>query len=513
MKKFSKMIASILIVAMMGMMLIGCGKDDTNNNDSNNNNTNISNNDNSNNNNNNTNNNNDNKNNNEKKETVMLKWIQIGGKPQNNDAVVKAMNDYSIEKIGIGVDIVYLDWSVWSDKVTAMINSGEYWDMMFTNGDKFTSGISLGAFQDITDMLADTPDLKNFIPDIVWQGATINDKIYAVPTYKDSSQTQYWVWDKEVADKYNIDWKNIHTVDDLDPVLYQIQEAIKAGEIQNTQYALSIASDGINGFLMNYESPIPAIGVRYDDKELKVVNVFEQDDIMNVLKHMHKWYNDGLINPDAATTDQGPTWCVVSSGQGFPGAEVSWAAGRGKDVYAEPFAGPLYSTTSILGSVNAISASSKYKKEALQYLQLVNTDETLRNLLAYGIEGTDYVKNEDGTIKRSDNCYSPATYSQATYFKLFAVSPNGPDQWDKVEEWNKTAENSVLLGFNFDKSEVETEVANCSLVMERYRKELYTGTRNPEEAVPALYEALKKAGLETIRTEYQNQINEWKATH
>ena len=49
--------------------------------------------------------------------------------------------------------------------------------------------------------------------------------------------------------------------------------------------------------------------------------------------------------------------------------------------------------------------------------------------------------------------------------------------------------------------------------MERYRKELYTGTRNPEEAVPALYEALKKAGLETIRTEYQNQINEWSATH
>ena len=84
---------------------------------------------------NNNNNNNDN-NKNDRKETVMLKWIQIGGKPQNNDAVVKAMNDYSIEKIGIGVDITYLDWSVWSDKVTAMINSGEYWDMMFTNGDK-----------------------------------------------------------------------------------------------------------------------------------------------------------------------------------------------------------------------------------------------------------------------------------------------------------------------------------------------------------------------------------------
>ena len=442
----------------------------------------------------------------------MLKWIQIGSIPQNNDAVIAAMNEYSIEKIGIGVDISYLDWGVWGDKVTAMINSGEYWDIMFTNGDKYTAGIALGAFTDLTDMLAEVPSLTELIPEKVWEGVKVNGKVYSVPTYKDSSQTQYWVWDKEVADKYNIDWENIHTVDELDPVLYTIQDAINAGEIQNTQYALSIASDGINGFLMNYQSPIAPIGVRYDDQEAKVVNVFEQEDIMNTLKHMHKWFNDGLINPDAATTDQGPKWCVVSSGQGFPGAEVSWATGRGKDVYAEPFAGPLYSTTSILGSVNAISASSKYKTEALKYLEFVNTDETMRNMFAYGIEGTDFSKNEDGTITRTENCYSPATYSQATYFTLYPVAPNAADQWDKVEEWNETAESSVLLGFNFDRTNVETEIANCSLIMSRYDKELYTGTRDPEEAVPALYEELEKAGLETIREEYQKQIDEWLAS-
>ena len=275
----------------------------------------------------------------------------------------------------------------------------------------------------------------------------------------------------------------------------QIEEAINAGEIQNTQYALTIASDGINGFLMNYESPIPALGVRYDDESAQVVNVFEQEDIMNVLKHMHKWYSDGLINPDAATTDQGPQWCVISSGQGFPGAEVSWASGRGADVYAEPFIGPLYSTTSILGSVNAISAASKYKSEALKYLEFVNTDETMRNLLAYGIEGQDYTMNE-----------------QASYFTLYPVAPNAADQWDKVEEWNETAESSVLLGFNFDRTNVETQIANCSLVMDRYKKELYTGTRDPQEAVPALYADLEKAGLEDIRAEYQAQVDAFLAS-
>ncbi len=47
--------------------------------------------------------------------------------------------------------------------------------------------------------------------------------------------------------------------------------------------------------------------------------------------------------------------------------------------------------------------------------------------------------------------------------------------------------------------------------MDRYKKELYTGTRDPQEAVPALYADLEKAGLETIREELQKQIDEWKA--
>lgn len=105
-----------------------------------------------------------------------------------------------------------------------------------------------------------------------------------------------------------------------------------------------------------------------------------------------------------------------------------------------------------------------------------------------------------------------ATYAQASYFTLYPVAPNAADQWDKVEEWNETAESSVLLGFNFDRTNVETQIANCSLVMDRYKKELYTGTRDPEEAVPALYADLEKAGLEDIRAEYQAQVDTFLAS-
>lgn len=178
---------------------------------------------------------------------------------------------------------------------------------------------------------------------------------------------------------------------------------------------------------------------------------------------------------------------------------------------SQPFAGPLYSTGTIRGSQNAISANSKYKVEALKYLELCNTDPVMRNMLAYGVEGTDWTDNGDGTITRTENCYSPATYSQATFFTMKPVAPNTADQWTMVQEWNEKAAASVLLGFSFDTANVSNEIAACDLVMSRYEDELYTGTVDPAVAVPALYAELTKAGLETIRTELQAQIDAWLA--
>lgn len=496
MKKIRRGIALCLMMALITMTLAACGKKGTTSTEGNGSTTDSANNAGT-----------------SKKDAVILKWIQIGGEPNNLKKVVETMNQYSIEKIGVGVEFVYLDWGVWSDRVTAMINSGEPFDIMFTNNDKYSAAVSLGAFADITQLLEEVPDLKNMIPQKLWDSAKIKGNIYAVPTYKDSSQTQYWVWDKALVEKYNIDYKNIHSVEELDPVLTLLQEEIKAGNITDTDYAMKIAKDGINGFLMNYEGPTPALGVRYDDEKAEVVNVFEQEDIMTTLKYMHKWYTAGIINPDAATVDRGPSWVIVSSGQGFPGSEISWGVSRGnKDVVAEPFIGPLYSTVSIMGSANAVSANSKYKAEALKYLELCNTDPVMRNMLAYGVEGDDWTANEDGTITRREDGYNPATYSQATYFTMHPVAPNSADQWDKVKEWNETAATSVLLGFNFDRSNVEDEIAACELITARYKEELYTGTANPEEIVPKLYGELEGAGIEKVREEYQKQINEWLQT-
>lgn len=447
-------------------------------------------------------------------EVVNISWIQIGGQPNDLSTVSEELNKYSAEKIGVTCDFTYLDWGVWADRVKAMLQAGEPFDIMFNNADIYTSAIDLGRFADLTDLLSEVPDLQSFVPQVCWAGVTYKDGIYGVPTYKDSTQTQYWVWDQNLVEQYNIPYEDLHTVKEMDPYIRQLQDEINAGNITTSQYAFYMTRDGINGQFMNYDAS-PAgthIGVRYDDETATVVRIMEQPEMMEQFQVLHEWYQAGIINPDAATLTEGPSYIIVGSAQGFPGAEVSWGSGRGVPVVIEPWGGPVWSNGTIQGSINSISSSSKYQVEALKYLQLCNIDEYMRNTLAYGIEGVHYTKNDDGTItqdevKKSD--YGPAAYAQATFVTMYPIAPNPATMYTDIEAWNETGKESVLMGFNFNKTPVENQLAACSVVCQSYDYEIYTGAKDPATAIPEMYAALDAAGLKDIEAELQNQINEF----
>ena len=46
------------------------------------------------------------------------------------------------------------------------------------------------------------------------------------------------------------------------------------------------------------------------------------------------------------------------------------------------------------GAMTAINKNSAHPEKAMEFLNLVNTDEYLRNLLNYGIEGVHWTKAE-----------------------------------------------------------------------------------------------------------------------
>lgn len=446
------------------------------------------------------------------KDIPTLTWWTIGGQvPNNFEKAIDTMNAYTAEKIGVKIDIKVASWGEWDTKINTIVNTGEPFDIMFTNSGKYSKQVAMGALADITDLVqSETPDLYKSIPEKVWEGTKIGGKYYSVPTYKDSALTQYWVFDDKYVQKYNIDINNIKTLQDLDKPLHDM----KAGEGKSFYPLPMTQGEGLNGFFNAYDDltlGFAPIGVKADDASRKVVSVLEQPDIMENLKLLHKWYQDGIINPDAPTKTENDKGRPFFAAQAFPGAEVSWQINDAIEKYnMVQHYGPIYTTSTIQGSLNAISANSKYKKEALKYLELVNTDPKLRNMLAFGELGVDY-NNVDGekVIERTSDTWPLAAYTQGTFFNL-AVTKGAPeDQWEQVKKLNDAATSSTVLGFALDIADLQTELANCQAVYDKYRYELITGASDPEVMVPKITAELKSAGMDTIMQAAQEQINNY----
>ncbi|MCI1773665.1 ABC transporter substrate-binding protein [Paenibacillus lautus] len=446
------------------------------------------------------------------KDVPTLTWWTIGGQvPNNFSKAVDAMNAYTAEKIGVKVDIKVASWGEWDTKMNTIVNTGEPFDIMFTNSGKYSKQVAMGAFADITDLVqSETPDLYKLIPEKVWEGTKIGGKYYSVPTYKDSALTQYWVFDDKYVQKYNIDINNIKTLQDLDKPLRDM----KAGEGKSFYPLPMTQGEGLNGFFNNYDDltlGFPPIGVKADDASRTVVSVLEQPDVVANLKLLHQWYQDGIINPDAPTKTENDKGRPFFAAQAFPGAEISWQINDAIEKYdMVQHYGPIYTTSTIQGSLNAISANSKYKKEALKYLELVNTDPKLRNMLAFGELGVDY-NNVDGekVIERTSDTWPLAAYTQGTFFNL-AVTKGAPeDQWEQVKKLNDAATSSTVLGFALDITELQTEVANCQAVWDKYKYEIITGASDPEKVIPKVTAELKSAGMDTIMQAAQEQINNY----
>ncbi len=437
---------------------------------------------------------------------VTLKWIAVGsGMPKNYDAWLAKINPYLEQKIGVNIDMEIVSWGDWGNRRNIIVNSGEYFDILFTDGGNFTSDVALGAYYDMKDIIkTSAPDLYSYIPENYWNAVSINGGVYGVPTYKDSSMSNYIVWDKAKAEKYGVDYTNIHSLDGLTEPLKKITEG------EGTP-ALPLDQNGLAMILSLYDGiglGVPAIGVRYDDQNRKVVNVLEQEDVMSQFKTLHDWYKSGVINSDAPATSESPSYKAVGIAQGWPSAaKTTWGPAMGVEAEAVQINDTIVSNETVRGSVNAIYSGSKYPEKCLEFLQLVNLDPKVRDAFYYGVEGENFKYTADGKVEKINTEWPMAGYTQGTFFTVSQLSTDTVNQWDEVKKLNENAKPSVLLGFNADFSKIQNELANCREVYNKYKSELLTGASDPEVTVPKITKELKAGGLDTIITEVQSQID------
>lgn len=444
-------------------------------------------------------------------DVVELIWLMgnPGTVPADQAKVEEALNAILEPAIGVRINVLYMS----NDEVQLAMNAGDPYDIAFTCSwwNNYANQANKGMFFDITDKVKTlTPDLYAAIPELVWEGAKVDGAIYAVPVYKDTAASLYWQFKKEVVvDELGFDIEQFNTFDSIEPVL----EAFKAAHPD--QYPVNVSKGGIRVLWNDFEilNNGMLIGLEYAAKDTNVVSVFDSPAFLDRLATVHSWFEKGYINPDAPTLDVYPSDFVVLNQQGYPGAESEWSNTFGHEIVATKYHGPVLSTTSIRGAMNAINAASPNVDKALEFLQIINTDTRVRDILAYGVEGVNFEYINDGAqVNKLDDGYKPWIWAQASQYALTPATPTTTEMVEALKSENDKAAaeaNAATIGFSFNILPVETEAAACTTVMEKYRAGLVTGSIDPATEVPKMLEELEKAGYRDIIAECQAQLDEF----
>lgn len=451
-------------------------------------------------------------------EIPTLKIVTIGnGKPGNYDTWIQKVNEYVEPKIGARIELEVVSWGDWDTRRNVITSSNEPFDILFGNSGTYVQDVTTGVYADLTELLAkdEYKELWNLIPEKYWDGVKVNGKIYSVPTYKDSSVSQYFIADKALTDKFGFDITTAKELKDLEPYFKAVkQETGKPSFILNNQgvYQMFTKYD-------NFSLPNNVLAVNIEDKDAKVISVFEDPYVLENLELLHKWYNEGIINPDAATTTENPKYRPFFIAQGWPLAgKTVWGPGNGGEVVLNQYGPTALSNVTVQGSLNGISASSAHPDKALAFLQLLNTDTKLRDMFAYGEEGVTFAYVDAYGEKRIDNepgkfaDWGVPAYAQATFFTMSISKNVEENQWLEVKALNDTAIPSVLLGFSFDSTPVLDEIANVQAIFKKYEAELLTGTKEPKKLIEQMLTEMKAVGLDKIKEEAQKQIDAFKSS-
>jgi putative aldouronate transport system substrate-binding protein len=441
-----------------------------------------------------------------------LKWYTIGQEPKDKDAVMAKANEYLGEKIGVNIDVNFIDYGDYTQKLGVMINTGEEFDLAFTcswAGD-YLGNARKGAFLELDQYLdVQGKDMKGAIDQRFWDGAKVDGKTYAVPNQKEISTAPMWVFTKEYIDKYEIPYKDLKTLEDLEPWLEKIKQA------EPDVVPLYITK----GFSapQYFDQLVEPIGVEYGQDGFKVQNMFETQKMKDTLNTLTRYYKKGYINADAATAqDDKSIKRLVTKGDGQPYAEILWSKDLKYDVVATQIMDSYITNGSTTGSMIGVSRNSKNPEKSVEFLNLLNTDPYIRNLINYGIEGTHYnrVEGSKNQIKLTDAAkdYSVGYYTVGNLFITDVLHNEPTTKWDEFKEFNDAAENSPALGFKFDTSKVSNQIAAVTNVLEEFKSTLYSGSVDNTEYVGKLNAKLKEQGIDQIIAEMQTQIDAWAAS-
>jgi len=454
--------------------------------------------------------------------------FQFPGNTNESDAPVvqDALNTYLKGK-GKDFTVSLSPTQNYSQAMTLAMAASSESDVFFTApwANDYYRNVGSGNLLALDDLLPKyAPQLWKSMPASVWDATRVKGKIYGVVNQQRFPKLWGFVVQQKLAEKHGLDLAAVHQFADLEPFLAAVKQA--GGGI--TPWATDLSSDctvfhpEIYGW-----DPVASpygIAVRHDDAGLTAFNMYDTPEFRAACALIRGWQQKGYaVASPPSQSDMNARMTAgqiaVNSGQVAPTNPQYWQfATLGKSLVPTP----ILNTDGVCATLNAIRYDAPHPEQALEFLEMLNSDKDFYNLMCFGVEGKHYVFTDKtlgvvgpptgqttATSKWNPNMDWAFGNQFNAYYRDAADAQ--AKRWDAERQVNANAAVSKAIGFSLDTTKVKTQVATLSAAMGEYLGPLMNGLVDTTSGVSSLLSQLDRSGLPAILKEVQTQLDALKS--
>ena len=450
-----------------------------------------------------------------------LIWYNIGAPQRDHQIVIDQVNAIVQPRIGVRLEMRYVDWGDYNERLRVIAASGQPYDLAFTAmwANDYVANARRGAFMPLNDLLQQHgSELYETVYPAFWEAAAIDGTIYGVPANKELGQQEMYIFNRRLVERYGFELAESYTFAELEPML----EVVQRNEPDITAYNINNQQTPFVAFDTVVSLEVP-VGFAFESDPTRVVNLYATEMMRQELDTLRRDYLAGYIPAEAPMTPEKEGYNSDANTNWFarratyqPFAENLWSGLYGVEVVVVPVnERPYVNSLSALGSLQAISITSEQPEKAMQFLNLINTDLELRNLLAFGIEGVHYELDDQGKLvelPRMDD-YRVPQFTLGNIFDTHIKASEPDAKWEVFGQFNASGLAMPSLGFVFDNSAVRTEIAAISNISQEFQPALNTGAVDPRDYNERYLARMDEAGLDRVIEEVQRQYDAWRAAN
>ena len=460
------------------------------------------------------------------KKPITLKYINYGAKPDtgNCDGIWKAVNDILLKDLNCTMDVEYIGAGDVA-QITLKYAGNEEFDFAYAaDWWGFTDIAQSNGFYELKmdELKQYAPYMVENLPEIAWKQGSVGGKMYMLPDLFFGYHEYLIAYRGDLREKYGMD--KLKTMADLEKYAEQVKQNEPGMEILNmvTREFWLEYPNNLNSGTWTYQYTDPA-------KAEMVLDVM-QDDYVTYAKKMREYYEKGYNSPDlindktnAEEKFKGGSLAALTRNNttiNKLALQINKDHPEWKIEIFNPYEGHKVLQVPFIHDAFTITRTSKHPTKVMEVVNHIFESAELQKLLNFGVEGVDY-EMKDGKLYTIADVPADKKMNLGCNWNMvnhlvqnqFVVADMYEGYQEILNGFEKNTVYHPLQAFVFDKSEVETEVTNMGAVSKEYKALTYGMIADVDAGVAEYRAALKSAGYDKVKAEYDRQVKEFMATY